>query len=70
MQNIAAQRALALANLQQATALLDQVDSLLASAILVLEEDGAYMHTEASDVCAAVREEIHTVTQLVSDYVN
>lgn len=65
-----AQREQALANLAAARKLLDQVDGLLAIAVHTLVVDGGYEEHNSTDVCAAAREEIATLEELVNDYVN
>ncbi len=60
----------ALAKLQAARALLDQVDALVAAATEVLEVEGAYTEHGVGDVCSVVRDSIGELEELVHDYVN
>jgi len=70
MSNVQSKKQEALAKLQAARALLDQVGALMADATEVLETVGAYTEHGVTDVCGVVRDSIGELEELVNDYVN
>lgn len=70
MSNVQSKKQEALAKLQAARALLDQVDALMAQAEEVLEVEGGYTEHGVGDVTGVVRDSIGELEELVRDYVN